>query len=71
MTRMLRFLRNEVRSAAFPTFACLQANACHGMKCALDENSMMIDLGHGMGRPNLHAAVLVPPIKARYEQLCR
>eukprot|EP00045_Choanoeca_perplexa_P014204 m.165793 g.165793 ORF g.165793 m.165793 type:complete len:768 (+) comp16605_c0_seq2:52-2355(+) len=33
-------------------------------ECELDEESMLIDLGHGMGRPNLHAAALVPPIKA-------
>ncbi|EGD72899.1 hypothetical protein PTSG_04628 [Salpingoeca rosetta] len=33
-------------------------------KCELNENATFLDLGHGMGRPNFHAAALTPPVKA-------
>eukprot|EP00049_Salpingoeca_infusionum_P002758 m.59463 g.59463 ORF g.59463 m.59463 type:complete len:792 (-) comp11772_c0_seq2:1918-4293(-) len=31
--------------------------------CELDESAIFLDLGHGMGRPNLHVAALTPRIK--------
>eukprot|EP00039_Didymoeca_costata_P013910 m.218001 g.218001 ORF g.218001 m.218001 type:complete len:749 (+) comp15897_c0_seq4:426-2672(+) len=35
-------------------------------KCEMDESAWFIDLGHGMGRPSMHAAALHPHVKAAF-----
>jgi hypothetical protein len=50
---------------------CTQGSMAHLLefmqsKCDLDESAMFMDLGHGMGRPTIHAALLRPHIAAAF-----